>query len=79
MQFEEMGWDIFLRKKLGKLLCSSVLIGGGGGDVVVATLLIGLKGMLISYFVQIEMYLAAEIIIIYQDFKSAFFFLRQLD
>ena len=38
---------------------------------------IGLRGMLVCYFVKIDMYLAAEKIIIYQDFfskKSAFFY-----
>ena len=37
---------------------------------------LGLRGMLVRYFVKIEIYLAAEIIIIYQELfspKSAFF------
>ena len=59
-----MGMDyVSKKKKPGKSLCSSALISGG------ATLSkMGLRGMLECYFVKIEIYLAAEIIIIYKDF-----------
>ena len=59
-KFEEMGWDMFLRKKGNYCALSHKLMGGG-----CATLLkMGLRGILVCYFVKIEI-LAAEIVIIY--------------
>ena len=60
-KFEEMGWDMF-KKTLEIIVPCCIFFFWGGGEGEVATLLkMGLRGT--CYFVKIEMYLTAEILI----------------
>ena len=67
-KFEEMGWDMFLRKKGIFCALSHKLIGGGGG---VATLFkMGLRCILACYFVKIEIVFgcrSSKNLLIHQD------------
>ena len=89
--FEDMGWDMFLRNHMGIycalphiLVCVCVCGGGGGGGGDCNSIKIGQMGREISWYScmilsKIEMYLAAEIIIIYQDFLNCIFIYGNLN
>ena len=67
MQIGKKGME-YVSKKNNKGnygVLSHKLVGGGGGA---SLLKMGPKGMLICFFVKIEMYLGEQIIMIYQDF-----------